>query len=218
MKKIINCQLLRVVVLLVTVLSFYGAFAYDIEQGGLFYTLDLTNMTATLDSCDVSLYDNVSVANSITFKNRTFSVVKVNTGAFKDCARLSSVTIFNGIEISDSMFVGCRALQKISLPDEINAIPNGLCIDCANLTEIVIPNSVRIIGDNAFNGCESLAEIDIPNGVQVIGNSTFMGCSKLQQIVIPNSVIEIGKLAFAKSGLKHINAIRSYKDRRCCIC
>lgn len=205
MKKIINCQLLRVVVLLVTVLSFYGAFAYDIEQGGLFYTLDLTNMTATLDSCDVSLYDNVSVANSITFKNRTFSVVKVNTGAFKDCARLSSVTIFNGIEISDSMFVGCRALQKISLPDEINAIPNGLCIDCANLTEIVIPNSVRIIGDNAFNGCESLAEIDIPNGVQVIGNSTFMGCSKLQQIVIPNSVIEIGKLAFAKSGLKNIS-------------
>lgn len=48
--------------------------AYDIEKDGLFYTVDLSSNTATLDSCDVAKVGSVTVPSNVMLKTREFEV------------------------------------------------------------------------------------------------------------------------------------------------
>ncbi len=132
---------------------------------------------------------------SITIPN---SVTSISSAAFGACASLQSITIPNSVtSIGDSAFYGCTSLQSIIIPNSVTSIGSSAFSGCASLQSITIPNSVTSIGNSAFSGCTSLQSITIPNSVTSIGYSAFSGCTSLQSIIIPNSVTSIGSSAFS---------------------
>lgn len=78
------------------------------------------------------------------------SVTNIESGAFRDCNKLTQISIPNTItDISSSAFYRC------------------------NLTNIVIPNSVISIGNGAFSECDKVTSIFIPRSVTTIGSWAF---------------------------------------------
>ncbi len=98
----------------------------------------------------------------------------IDVGAFKDCSRLTEVT----------------------MSELIIAIGDNAFRNCTNLTKVSIPTTVTTIDDNAFQGCSSLTELTIPEGVTTIGEQAFKGCDNLTKVSIPESVTSIGEDAF----------------------
>lgn len=98
--------------------------------------------------------------------------------------------------IGDFVFLHCRALETISLPDTLRTIGERAFADCGNLREVMIPDSVTGIGKGAFKGCKSLAKVHLPRNLSQIHPDTFRSCENLQDVQIPDSVHYIGARAF----------------------
>ena len=75
-----------------------------------------------------------------------------------------------------AMFLNCKALEKVALPNGTNEVSRSCFSGCVSLKEVIIPENVRIINDYAFNGCVNLASITLPYDLQTIENHAFDGC------------------------------------------
>jgi hypothetical protein len=108
------------------------------------------------------------------------------------------------IIIPDSVFrMGMRAfafspkLAKVTLSNNLAAIPPRAFYECAALQEMVIPDSVTTVSENAFSDCTALKMVTLGRRLMSLENSAFSGCSALAEIVIPESVSVIEENVFA---------------------
>lgn len=108
----------------------------------------------------VSGYDGSSAEVVIASVWRGQPVTAISNGAFKNCDKLTSVTI----------------------PDSVTSIGEAAFLGCDNLTSVTIGNSVTSIGQSAFSGCTGLKSVTIGNSVTSIGSYAFSGCSGLKRI------------------------------------
>lgn len=156
--------------------------------------------------------------------NMSESVIKIGGRAFSNTV-ITSFTIPKNVDsIGDEVFSGCSSLQTIyynaincHIPqyvqplsgadniasiiwgNEVQTIPNRLCLDMASLRgNLSFPNSLRNIGNSAFYGCTGLSgTLTLPNNLQYIGGTAFSGCTGLNGIlVLPNTLQHIGSYAF----------------------
>jgi hypothetical protein len=127
-------------------------------------------------------------------------------GAFSNC-NIKQITIPNtvtnfGVNIGSDygyhrgVFMDCKSLESISIPNSITNIPENTFKNCIALKNITIPNSISYILYNAFENCTSLTDIIIPNSVTSIGSNAFLNCKGLKSIVIGSKVSNISDLAF----------------------
>lgn len=132
------------------------------------------------------------------------SVTTIKNSAFDSCSSLSSINIGKNVSLIDSPFVGCSAIETITVAKDnnkyhsnenclIETSTNTLIVGCKNSK---IPNYITKIGEEAFSNCYNLESIVIPNSVKIIGYSAFSGCLSLKNINIPNSVTSIEGWAF----------------------
>lgn len=153
------------------------SYAYDIEVDGIYYNVNVTEMTVDV-TYKSEAYNSYSgrlfVPSTITYNNRELKVVSIGKSAFRDCDKLTSV----------------------SLPNSISLIGNSAFYGCTNLTDLIIPNSVATIKDNAFNGCSSLTNMDIPNSVTDFWHSAFFNCTNLRSVRLSENMTEIGSNFF----------------------
>ena len=132
----------------------------------------------------------------ITFDRR---VTKIGNRAFKDCSRLTSITIPDGVtSIGQSVFYGCSSLKMVNIPNSVTSIGNSAFFECYSLTSVTISKSVTSIENYTFEGCSSLISITIPDGVTSIGSRAFKDCSRLTSITIPDGVTSIDNWAFSE--------------------
>lgn len=117
---------------------------------------------------------SASIPASVTFKGKSFAVVRIAKSAFKGNKKLSSVRI----------------------PSSVKAIGASAFQDCVRLTSVSIPGSVRSIEKNAFRGCSRLAKVTFGRGVATIGASAFRNTA-IKTLSLPTSVTTIGGYAFA---------------------
>ena len=127
--------------------------------------------------------------------------------AFKDCSRLTSLTLPVGItSIGYDAFAYCSGLTSLTLPAGITSINYGAFLDCSGLTSLTLPDGITSIGSRAFYGCSGLTSLTLPAGITSIGDDTFYGCSGLTSLTLPAGITSIGEYAFSGcSGLTSLN-------------
>ena len=152
---------------------------------------------------------NIVIPDSVQYDAKTYSVIYISIAAFRDCTKLTSVSIPKSVtSIGEQAFAGCSGLTSINVDSEnpnYSEIDGVLCNKDKTILllypggkqgEYIIPNSVSTIGAMAFYSCKNLTSVTIPNNVTSIGNNAFTNCTGLTSIEIPNSVDSIGNCAF----------------------
>jgi hypothetical protein len=143
-------------------------------------------------------YTGQGGAVTIPARINNLPVTAIGNAAFYSCARLTSVTMGEGVKtIGIRAFQICHRLTSVTIPESVVSIGDYAFYFCTSLTNISIPNSVTSIGDYAFSGCMSLTGIAIPNSVVKIGDYALYACSGLTNVTVGVRVASIGKYAFA---------------------
>ena len=126
------------------------------------------------------------------------TVTTVGDYAFSDCKNLVSAILPASVAtLGRGVFYRCAALEGVTLPKGITAIPENTFRE-SGLKSYTVPQSVTTIGTSAFRGCARLTSIGIPDGVTDIGESAFADCSALRQVTLPKSITKINTQAFSK--------------------
>lgn len=92
---------------------------------------------------------------------------------FAGNTNITKITIAEGALISDGAFMGCTALESVTLPEGITALPVDI-----------------------FNGCTALKSIELPATCTEIRTGAFYGCSALETVVINGSLTKVQMYAF----------------------
>lgn len=173
--------------------------AYDFTVDGLYYNIvSLEDLT-----CEITReigYDytgDIVIPETVTYNNKTLTVVKISDKAFYYCTEMSSITIPNSItDIGEEAFENCSALTSIIIPNTVKHLGKSAFMNCSNLEDVTLSNSLESISDYTFYKCSLLKNISIPNSVNQIGEYAFHHCYNLANVIIPNSVTKINNHAF----------------------
>lgn len=169
-------------------------------------------------------FDDIELVIPSTYRGK--AVTSVDSGAFRNCTSITSVTISDGVTSIDyEAFSGCTSLKNITIPDSVTSINYEAFSGCPNLEYTVYDNAkylgnegnpylflmaatgtdikscrinenTRVIYHGAFSDCTSLTDVAIPAGVMNIGELAFEGCTSLESINIPEGVTSISYKAF----------------------
>ena len=184
---------LKLMTVLLMLLSATRASAYDFKVDGLEYKITSSNTVEVTGGWFI----NLTIPNSVTYNNVTYSVTSIGNSAFRSNYSLKSVTIGNNVtSIGNSAFEDCYFLSNVTIPNSVTTIGPKAFYYCQYLPSIELPNSIVSIGYSAFYNCFSLVSANIPNEITTIESSLFCGCSSLASIYIPNSVTCIERRAF----------------------
>ena len=97
-------------------------------------------------------------------------------GAFRECKALKRVTLPDQLKaLPNHTFYGCSALEEVSLNKGLETIGSRAFSSCGSLRAAVMPDSLKSIEDDAFSGCSTLAEVSLNNGLETIARGAFRG-------------------------------------------
>ncbi len=139
------------------------------------------------------------------------NVLSIKKYAFANCTGLKTITLSKHTNnIIFSVFKGCSALEKISVPKENTkfAVYDG-ALSLKNKTEIIaypaaradenytIPKETKVVRHHAFYGAKKLkADLTFSQNIKKIGTMAFANCLLVEKISLPDTVNEVGKYAF----------------------
>lgn len=151
--------------------------------------------------------ENMEIPASVTLESgsssKTYNVVEIYPGAFKNNTTLKEVTFKTSIIVGSEAFSGCTNLTSLNLEDgaELSEVQEyafqktGLeSIDLSGCTEL---------GTGAFDGCTSLTKVTL-NELQAIPDYAFRG-APISDVVVedggsqPLTLDSIGAYAFSAS-------------------
>lgn len=113
------------------------------------------------------------------------SVVSVGMGAFLNCGNLQKIKLSRNIrEIPDAsayqnggVFEGCRALNRISLPEKLQYLGSYAFYN-TSLQEICVNGNLRQMGEYAL-GTVQMKEIHLPASVERLGKGALLYAERI---------------------------------------
>jgi hypothetical protein len=121
------------------------------------------------------------------------ALVEIGQYSFKECDKLSSVVIPDGVtNINYHAFEHCTLMTNVVMSKNLVNIGTGAFQGCSSLKDMHIPDSVKIIGTESFYGCNSITNVVVGTGVSEIGERAFSGCSSIERLSFVNN----GKIIF----------------------
>ncbi len=163
-----------------------------------FSYLGLKIKSISLDDRITELSQGVFSQTDISDIDLPSSLIEISDSAFSSCSALNYIDIPSSVtKIGNYAFSGCEKLVAVKMPDSITEIPDYCFSKCKSLSNVCLPKAVEKIGINAFENCTSLKNIDLPNSIKIISNNAFYYCENLELSGLPNSLLEIGNSAFA---------------------
>lgn len=129
--------------------------------------------------------------NCTNFTNHTLfgNVKTIGNYAFYGCG-FTEFDLSDVESLGSDVFVGCKNLQKVILPNNLIELPDGIFRACTSLTNVSLPSTLEIIGDGAFLN-SGLTDIEIPSSVTTFKSSAFEG-TRLKELTIPATVTSVG--------------------------
>lgn len=175
-----------------------GWSSLSIYTGGITYTLDDVNHTATITGCTENTFGTLIIP--ATLMNGTYTVTDIANNAFNGNENISSVSIPASVTtIGNSAFSYCQSLTAFTV-DASNASyksDNGIIYskDGEQLvaypvgkteTSFTIPASVESITNYAFEGNKHLTTIQLSAAFNLISHvpSAFYGIDNLEAITV----------------------------------
>ena len=76
-------------------------------------------------------------------------------------------------------------IKKVVINPGISQISDEVFLACKNIEEVLLPNTIEIIGKSAFDRCEKLSNIILPSTLTYLGAYAFFSCELIQKIEIP---------------------------------
>jgi hypothetical protein len=138
-------------------------------------------------------------------------VTSIGNEAFVN-ARLSGITLPNGLVSIGPLAFLSNGFTAISIPSTVTTIGQGAFENCQALVSITIPASVTTLGPGAFSGCNALTALSIDaanpsystDGFALFDKNkvTLIEClaSTVGSYVIPTGVTTIGDAGFTDCG------------------
>ena len=147
----------------------------------------------TIVKCDRSAVGSLSIP----IKIEGIAVGAIGNDAFKDCWRLTDITIPNTVtSIGNKAFFGCSNLTSFIIPDSVTSIGTEAFVLCSKLEDITIGRGLTIISDAAFAYCEGIKRITIPSNIQKINNYAFADSTNIERIYFEGNAPIIGSAVF----------------------
>lgn len=201
---------------------------YDFGVDGLYYHINDDGETVAIiyqyryyiDKWYNSHYEgDIVVPETVTHNGKTYTVTKIGPGAFNDSPALTSVWLPNTINACVNSFTncvslteihlgtgltelpsfeGCKSLQSINIPANIQTIPYGYFSNCTSLTHIIFedgdkdlefPDADRDNWSPFFKKTPSLKQVYI--GRNIITPRVFSGCASLESVTFGPTVTKI---------------------------
>lgn len=187
-----------------------------IQEGAFFKCSNLrhTSLGTSVQSIGNSVFSRCSKLESIDFSDALFSI---GDRTFSSCA-FQSISIPNSVvEMGEAVFSDCSLLKVAILPDSLCwGITTSMFENCTNLQRVELPNQINAIGPHAFENCSFLESIELSTMIDGIGSYAFSGCSSLIEAnLILNDRARVSASAFYNcSNLKRllIDVPYSYGD------
>ena len=153
-------------------------------DGDFKYSLETETKTAALSKYSGSATE-VTIPESVTHDDVTYSVTRLGDKCFSYCSSLTSIDIPSSVtSLGDECFSYCSSLTSIDIPSSVTSLGYKCFSGCESLTSIDIPSSVTSLGIACFFECSSLTSIDIPSSVTSLGEGCFSGCESLTSITV----------------------------------
>ena len=164
-----------------------------VKGGDSYYSGD--NCYTSNDEIGEYAFKDCSRLTSLTLP---VGITSIGYDAFAYCSGLTSLTLPAGItSIGEYAFYGCSGLTSLNLPAGITEIGESTFSDCSGLTSLTLPDGITSIGISAFAYCSGLTSLTLPAGITSIGDDTFYGCSGLTSLTLPAGITSIGEYAFS---------------------
>ena len=172
-----------------------GAFKYDLELNGIYYTINAGSRTATIVSYPDAEGD-VIIPDKISYNTQELTVVGIGDEVFEGNEKIISISCQEPKSIGKETFRCCSNLISIRVPCKFNTIiPARAFSQCTNL-EYIAPfeGTYTGIDQDAFNSCRSIKRFTIPGHVTSVGVGAFNGF-KARHVTIEQSDKELSFLA-----------------------
>lgn len=196
--------------------------AYDFTVEGLYYNIvSLEDLT-----CEITYGDKVDeyhgtysgdivIPETVTYNNKTLTVVKIGENAFYYCSELSSVIIPQTVTyIGSRAFIGCGAITGITIPSSVTFIGYSVFTYCISLNNIVFEDGDKTLEwDNnnnsltIFYGCP-IDSLYIGRNFKREYDNWWYGLfedSSVKKLTIGNTVTKIESSSF--SGCKNMTEV-----------
>lgn len=185
----------------VTSISFPNS-VKSIYPYAFYYSSNLTNITFSnqIEEIYTLAFGNINI-KSLTIPE---SLKLICQYAFANCINLVEVN-YNAINCRYvggyynntlyPLFNGCIALNKITIGDKVETIPEGVFSLSTSIESIKLPDSVKKVETFAFYKSQSIRYLDLGNGIEDIGEQAFYGLT-ITELTLPESLKSIGAWAF----------------------
>lgn len=182
-----NCTSLKTVTLPSNVTS--------LEEASFGLCSNLSSVTMTsVKTIGAGAFDNCDKLTSISFGN---SLESIGDGAFYSCSSLMQLELPETVnKIGEKCFMFCDELQTVNIKS-CSDLGAYAFAECDKLKSVTLPSNLNCIPDYAFFYCISLENIAIPDSVDSIGYAAFYYCESLNSITFPENYIDVGAYAFS---------------------
>ena len=186
---------------------------YDFEQDGIYYLKQGNEVTVTQRDHNYNCYSGaVNIPATVTHDGETYRVTTIGHDAFRDCDKVTSVTIPSSVtRIENTAFRNCISLSYIHFGSNIKSVGKSAFMGCRVLETVEVDDligwcsidfedyasSPLTYAKHFILGGREVRDLVIPREAGKVGDYTFMYAMCFDSITIEDGVTEIGESAFA---------------------